>query len=95
MEEDGTIPQTPNGNASMDEFGTPQESHNKIPWTDCAGPAPTTPTDPPLAKVLFDNPSGATTEGTCQISGPTDLVGTPPMNRYQPKPATSPHAIDK
>jgi hypothetical protein len=96
IEEHATMPQTPEGNASLlDEFETPQESHDVIPWTDCAETAPNNPTDTPLVKLLFDNPSGASTEGTDKISGPTETVMAPPMNRSQPKPtSTSPHNIN-
>jgi hypothetical protein len=88
-----TIPQTPEGNASFDEFGTPQESHHEIPPTDCGENPLNSPTASPLAKVLFDTPSASTTEGTDKISGPTETLATPLMNRTQPKPATSPRAI--
>jgi hypothetical protein len=88
------IPQTPEGNASFDEFGTPQESHHEIPPTDCGETPPNNPNASPLAKVLFDTPSASTTEGTDKISGPTETLATPPLNRTQPKPATSPRAIN-
>jgi hypothetical protein len=89
-----TIPQTPEGNASFDEFGTPQESHHGIPPTDCDETPHTSPAASPMAKVLFDTPSASTTEGTDKISGPTETLATPPMNRSQPKPGTSPRAIN-
>jgi hypothetical protein len=55
---------------------------------------PNNPTNTPVAKVLFNNPSGPNIEGTEKISSPTETVSTPPMWRQQPKPATSPHAIN-
>jgi hypothetical protein len=94
IEEHPTIPQTPREKASPDEFRTPQESHDEIRPTDCAGTAPTTPSVEHLAKVLFDTPSGTTTEGRDKVSAPTENVSTPPMNRSQPQPAPSPRAIN-
>jgi hypothetical protein len=65
-----TIPQTPEENALFNEFGTPQESHNEIPPTDCDGETPpNNQTASPLAKVLLDAPSASTTEGTDNYQG--------------------------
>ena len=89
-----TIPETLEGNASFDEFGTPQEEYHETPPTDCGENPPNNPTASPLAKVLFNTPSASTTEGTDEISGPTETPATPPINRTQPKPATSPRAIN-
>jgi hypothetical protein len=94
IEEDVTIPQTPDGSASFADFETAEESHDEIPRTDCAGTAPSTPTNQSLAKVLFDTPSGGTTEGSDKIAGPTETLATPPRNRSQPMPAPSPRAIN-
>jgi hypothetical protein len=94
IQEHTPIPQTPWEEASLDEFGTPQESHLEIRRTDCAEGAPNNTTDKPLAKVLFGTPPVAITEGTHKISGPTETLATPPMNRSQPKPTVSPRAIN-
>jgi hypothetical protein len=89
IKEDVTIPQTPDGSASFADFGTPEESHDEIPRTDGSGTAPTTPTNQSLAKVLFDTPSGGTTEGSDKIAGPTETLATPPRSQSQPLPAPS------
>jgi hypothetical protein len=74
-----TIPQTPEGNASFDEFGTPQGPNHEIPPTGCGRTPPYNPATSPLAKVLFDTPFASTT-GTDKTSGPTETLASAQMN---------------